>query len=336
MKLKILLVFIFTYLLSVAATFILSPITYILSVIAFVSTINLIPLFYFVISWGTAAFFSRLLLKDLQRKFNLFSITITALLVSISIFLLPSFMQFKHSFQAGLPLTLQGKQKEMDYYLLEKYSIIFKKGYIFKHRGENQYSSTFFLPNDHGLGIVVTMDEKGMLSDSYHPQFFEARQKIIKALDKFYPDHPLNEHISFAVTPVRVTGAGVSDGSLLSYMVKEKNEWTEKEMLEGFFEIAKLYKEVPIEQFDSKIFPNDMYIAMQFYEAEKELNYNRLLNEKYGTNSGLKSYHERVFYERDFKEHMDARLKYMIRVPYNKLESIESMEDVKRYLKQIE
>lgn len=190
----------------------------------------------------------------------------------------------------------------------------------------------FILTNDQGLGIVVTIKEDGTYSDSYLPEFFAARQKMINIMEETFPDNPLNSYITFAVTPVRVNAGGVFDGSFGADVIKEKSTWSEEEVLTSFLDVAKVYRSIPIEEFDSNIFPEDMVMFINYFESKSSIDVEKMVKKKYGKLTGLASYHERKFFLDDL-EAANAFLRYEIRVPYKKLNELKTVDDVKAYLK---
>lgn len=179
---------------------------------------------------------------------------------------------------------------------------------------------------------MVTIKEDGTYSDSYLPDFFAARQKMIIMMEETFPDNPLNSYITFAVTPVRVNAGGVFEGSFGADVIKEKSAWSEEEVLTSFLDVAKVYRSIPIEEFDSNIFPEDMVMFINYFESKSSIDVEKMVNKKYGKLTGLASYHERKFFQDDL-EAANAFLRYEIRVPYKKLNELKTVDDVKAYLK---
>ncbi len=331
-KIKFGLIFLATIVLTLITGFILSPLSYFFYVIAFATGINFVPVLLFFIAFCISMLLSKRLLNVMDKSKRLISSGITAIIVTLCIFQIPTLMQANYSLKAGLPLSLDGKQEEMSNYLQNKYpNIEFEDGFVYKHRKENAYSSIFFLTNDPSLGIVVTIKEDGSYSDSYLPDFFAARQTMINIMEETFPDNPLNSYITFAVTQVRVNAAGVFDGSFGADAIKVKNSWSEEEVLTSFLDVAKVYRSIPLEELDSNIFPEDMAMFIYFYESNNSIDVNKLVNNKYGKLSGLVSEHERKFYQGDLEE-AGALLKFSVRVPYGKLLELNTVEDVKDYM----
>lgn len=331
-KIKIGLIFLATLVLTVITGLILSPLSYFSYVIAFATGINFVPVLLFFIAFSFSMVLSNKLLNVIDKSKRLISSGITAIIVTLCIFQIPTLMEANHSLKAGLPLSLDGKQEEMRNYLQNKYpDIVFEDGFIYKHRNENAYSSIFFMTNDPSLGIVVTMKEDGSYSDSYQPDFFAARQTMINIMEETFSDNPLNSYITFAVTPVRVNAGGVFDGSFGADVIKVKGTWSEEVLLASFLDVAKVYRNIPLKEFDSNIFPEDMVMFIYYYESNHSIDMEKLVNKKYGKISGLASEHERKFYQDDLED-ANAVLKYEIRVPYEKLNELHTVDDVKAYL----
>ncbi len=329
---KIGLLFLVTLVLTLITGFILSPLSYFIYVIAFASGINFVPVLLFFIAFGFSMLLTRKLLNVMNNNKRLVTSGITAIIVTLCIFQIPTLIEANHSFKAGLPLSLDGKQEEMRNYLQNKYpNIEFEDGFVYKHRDENAYSSTFFLSNDPSLGIVVTMKDDGSYSDSYLPDFFAARQTMINVMEETFPDNPLNSYITFAVTPVRVNAGGVFDGSFGADVIKVKNSWSEEELLASFLNVVQVYRNIPLKEYDFNIFPEDMVMFIYYYESTNSIDVNKMVNKKYGKLSGLASYHERKFYQDDLED-ANAVLKYEIRVPYEELNELHTVDDVKAYL----
>lgn len=329
---KIGLLFLVTLVLTLITGFILSPLSYFIYVIAFAAGINFVPVLLFLISFSFSMLLSRKLLNVMNNNKRLVTSGITAFIVTLCIFQIPTLMEANHSLKAGLPLSLDGKQEEMRNYLQNKYpNIEFEDGFVYKHRDENAYSSTFFLSNDPSLGIVVTMKDDGSYSDSYLPDFFAARQTMINVMEETFPDNPLNSYITFAVTPVRFNAGGVFDGSFGADVIKVKNSWSEEELLASFLNVVQVYRNIPLKEYDSNIFPEDMVMFIYYYESTNSIDVNKMVNKKYGKLSGLASEHERKFYQDDLED-ANAVLKYEIRVPYEELNELHTVDDVKAYL----
>ncbi|WP_458413277.1 hypothetical protein ACNQFZ_21290 [Schinkia sp. CFF1] len=331
-KIKFGLFFLSTLALTLIVALILSPLSYLLYSLMFAAGINFVPLILLAISFGCSLLLTKGFFKVIDIQKRLIMSGITALTVTFCIFQIPTLIQANHSLKAGLPISLEGKQQGMRDYLQKKYSnISFVNGMVYEDRKENAYYSTFFLKNDPSLGIVVTIDEKGKYSDSYLPDFFAARQTMIKTMEETFPDNPFNPYIVFAVTPVRVNAAGVWDGSFGADTVKENSAWTKEDVLTSFLNVATVYRNISIEQFDSDIFRKDMVMYINYYESKNSIDVNKLVKKKYGKHSGLANYHERTFYTDDF-ENAGAVLKYSVRVPYEKLHELKSPDDVQNYL----
>jgi hypothetical protein len=331
-KIKFGLTFLATLVLTLITGLILSPLSYFFYVITFATGINFVPVLLFFIAFSFSMLLSKKFLNVMDNNKRLIRSGITAILVTFCVFQVPTLMEANNSLKAGLPLSLDGKQEEMRNYLQNKYpNINFDDGFVYKHHKETAYSSTFFLSNDPSLGIVVTIEEDGSYHDSYQPDFFASRQRMISIMEETFPGNPLNSYITFAVTPVRVNASGVFDGSFGADVIKENSSWTEKEALSSFLEVAKVYRSIPIEEYDSNIFPEDMVMFIYFYESNNSIDVNKLVNRKYGKQSGLASEHERKFYQGELED-ADAVLKYEIRVPYEKLNELNTVDDVSDYL----